>query len=103
MAVDNEDMETRGDDGSIFLYSQGTLKTKCFDPPGAPGKPTPTRDGEDTISLQWAEPQDGLTNVECYRVRYRKKSPTDCDWVELKNKGQGDECKSAQPESLGNE
>ena len=87
MGLHDGDTETRGEGCSIIHYSKSKLQTECFDPPGAPGKPTPTRDCEDTISLEWAEPQRGLTNVECYRVRYRKKSPTGSDWVELKTKG----------------
>ena len=87
MGLDDGDTGTRGEGGSVFLYSHSKLKMKCFDPPGAPGKPTPNRDLEDATSLTWAEPQRGLTHVQCYRVRYRKKSPTGCDWGELKTEG----------------
>ena len=87
MGLDDGDTETRGKGGSIFHYSHGKLKTKWFDPPMAPGTPTPIYNSPDTISLTWAEPQRGLTHVQHYRVRYRKKSATHSVWVELKTEG----------------
>ncbi|XP_051899557.1 uncharacterized protein LOC127585883 [Pristis pectinata] len=56
---------------SIYLYEEGFLEKRCFEPPSQPEKPRASRTTHDSVTLQLHPPSHGFGDVVGYKVEYQ--------------------------------
>ncbi|XP_032872054.1 uncharacterized protein LOC116969295 [Amblyraja radiata] len=56
---------------SIYLYGGGIVRSRCFEPPSQPERPTASGTTHDSVTLQLEPPTCGSDEIVGYKVEYR--------------------------------
>ncbi|XP_069775790.1 uncharacterized protein [Narcine bancroftii] len=66
---------------SIYLYKGGCVRSRCFEPPSQPERPTAVGITHDSMTLQLQPPRYGAGEIVGYKVEYRSRQQE--EWTSL--------------------